>query len=119
MATTLWDRINRVADHDSPRPDFPSFDEPVEDVWIAAGERFDDGRVVGAEDEQGFVGRVGEGAGEEEFAAVVGLAGVAQVIVAIGAAARQVIVDDFVDQREISHDLCFETGASVVPQSPY
>ena len=80
-------------------------DESVYDVWVAAGERFDDGRIVRAEDEQGFVGRVGEGAGEEEFAAVVGLARVAEVVVAIGTAARQVIIDNFVDQREISHVL--------------
>ena len=41
---------------------------------------------------------------EEEFAAIVGLARMAEVIVAIDAAARQVIVNDFVDQGEISHD---------------
>ena len=115
------ERIDGVADHDGPWANFPALDEPVYDVGIGAGEGFHDRRIVRAEDEEGFIGWVGEGAGEEKFSAIVSLPRVAQVVVPEGAAARQIIINDFVDQREISHG-GFLGGLKprlLVPQMPY
>lgn len=100
---TSRERIDGVADHDGPWANFPALDQAVCDIGIVARERFHDCRIVRAEDEEGFIGGVGEGAGEEKFSAIVGLPRVAQVIVPEGAATRQIIINYFVDQREISH----------------
>jgi hypothetical protein len=114
-------RIDGIADHDGPRANLPALDQAVYDVGVGASERLHDRRVVRAENEQGFIGGVGECAGEEEFPAIVSLARVAQVIVPEGAAALQIIINDIVDQREISHG-GFLGGLKprlLVPQIPY
>lgn len=97
------ERIDRVADHDGPWANFPALDQSVYDVGVGAGEGFHDRRIVSAEDEKGFIGWVGECAGEEKLSAIVSLTRVAEVIVPEGAAARQIIINDFIEQREISH----------------
>jgi len=94
---TSRERIDGVADHDGPWANFPALDQAVHDVRVRPCERFDDRRIVGAEDEEGFIGGVGECAGEEKFSAIVSLPGVAEVIVPKGAATRQIIINDFVD----------------------
>jgi len=90
-------RIDSVADHDGPWANLPAFDQAVYDVGVGAGEGFHDRRIVRAEDEEGFIGRVGECTGEEKLSAIVSLARVAEVIVPKGAAARQIIINDFVE----------------------
>src|SRR6267154_2227739 len=79
--------------------------EAGDEVRIFAGESFDFAFVVHMENEQGAVDGIGERTGENEFAVFAGFAGEAQVFFAEGDAARNHIVDKFVEQGVVVHRL--------------
>jgi len=71
----------RLSDHHRPGPDPPPRDQAVRDVGVVAGEALGDGRIVAAEEQDGTVHRVGEGAGHDQLAAFAGLAGEPEMVV--------------------------------------
>ena len=73
-------------------------DEAVEDVGVAGDERFDDGRAFAAEDDDSAVYRVGEGSGEDDFAAVGEFAYEAEVGIAEGCAEGDDVIDVVVEE---------------------
>ena len=92
-----------VADDYVPGADLPFLGEAVDDVRIFAGERFDFAFVIHLENEQGAVDGFGERAGQNELAAFAGFAGEAQVFFAKRNAARDHVVDQFVEQSVVIH----------------
>jgi len=92
-----------AADDNGPWANLPVFDQAVHNIRIFAGERLGDSAVVRVKDDQGAVGGVGKGPGQNDFAASVGLAGEAKMFVAIRCAASDEVVDDFIEESKVGH----------------
>jgi hypothetical protein len=97
--------MRSIADHDVPVADGVAGDEAAPDVGIAGDEFFNDGSIRPLENEKGAVNRIRKGAAEEEFAAIVGFAGEAEMLLAEGGAFFDVVFADLlIEKSEIGHE---------------
>src|SRR5579859_703680 len=92
-----------VTDHNCPVTDLPVRHQAIFDVRVVPGEGLDGRRASAVEDDQGAVGRIGQGACQQQLAASVRLAGQVKVLIAEDSATPDKIIDYFVEKRVISH----------------
>src|SRR5713101_1484768 len=92
-----------VTHHYRPRTNLPLLRDAIPHIRIVASELFGGSRIARVKDEQRARGRIGQRAGEDQFAARVGLAGEAKVFIAIGGAPSNEVVHHVVHEREIWH----------------
>src|SRR6185503_19003269 len=85
----------------------PLRDEPVQHVRILLRERLGDCGRIAAEHEHRAVGRVGEGAAEQQIAALVRLPGHLEMDVPELSAPLEVIRSGVVEQKKVLHRLPF------------
>jgi hypothetical protein len=86
-----------IPDHNGPRSDFPPRHQSPGDIGIIPGERFYDRAIGYEEDKQSAVGRLGERAGQEQFAATMGFPRESQMLVSILGPARHKVRDHIVE----------------------
>src|SRR5689334_22060367 len=96
--------MRAVADDDGPGANRPAFDEAAADIRIAFHEFLDHRGAAGLENEKRAIDGVGQGAAEDQFTAIVGLAGQAEVLFAVGGALFEVTVGEFlIEESEVGH----------------
>jgi hypothetical protein len=93
----------RIADHDRPRSHRPASDESRSHVGVAFGEALDDRAIGALEYQERPVDRLGERAGEDQFAARMCGLRQRQVPGAVWLAPRDEIFDDVVQEGEVAH----------------
>ena len=91
--------------------------QAVGHVGIVSGEGIDNRRVIGAEDEQGAVGRHSQRPREHDLSARVGLLDALQVLCAVWRSPRRELLDHVVEQDEVRHNTTFLRVRIAYPHS--
>src|SRR5439155_7159138 len=93
--------VHLLPDHHCPGANFPSFHQAVDHIGIVLGELFNQGTLRHVENEQCAIRGLTERAGQNQFTALMRLAGQAQMLVPILWPAVYVVINQVVSHDEV------------------